>query len=131
MREIFPVLQDLARVYLMVIQEAWRPAIRTTASCAGALTAPLSSWSSPYTPMRCQGHFSVPAAVMHELAIPDDGQVYLEVRAEGILLYKGALRLKSKNEVYPIVDDPTMRGLDKIQPKQLIHVLIEKAASRP
>jgi hypothetical protein len=127
MSSIFPVLHDLAEVYLMVMQEALAPGdqnYRIVRRRRDGIPAQLEFAVHAHEQA---GHFSVPTAVMRELNIPDDAQVRLNVRADGTMLYAGTLRMRSKNEVYPLVDEPSRAGLEQIEPKQLLHVLIEKA----
>lgn len=129
MQVIFPVVQDLARVYLMVLQDALPPGDQNYRVVRRRMDGTPAQLEFAVNAHEKAGHFSVPTAVMGQLQIPDDGQVTLEVRADGRLLYAGTLRMKSKNEIYPLVDDPRRAGLEQIRPKALLHVLIEKAAS--
>lgn len=130
MRDAFLVLQDLARVYLMVMQDALPPGDQNYRIVHRRMDGRPAQLEFAVYAHEEAGRFSVPTAVMGELDIPDDGQVRLEVRANGHMVYAGTLRMKSKNEIYPLADDPTRAGLEQIRPNQLLHVLIEKAVSR-
>jgi hypothetical protein len=124
--ELIPVLTDLTRVYLDIVQEAIEAVSR-----GYQIVARLHTPRGPAIRYRIQsinqvGHFNLPSAIATELGIPHDGSAHLIVDwAHG--RWQGTLQTKSRNEMYCRVSDPATQGLQAIAPREPLTVTVWKA----
>ena len=120
-----PVLRDLARVYLMVVQEAlptgdenYRVVERRADGTPASIEFATYARGVPVT-------VHVPAAILRELGIGSDGQVILKVSSEEGIHNAGPLRLAAGNLAHLPADD-RLEALILKNSRALLRVLLQK-----